>query len=72
MSDYDRSAQKGTLDQRDPVDIAGNDSKYADLEIARADASGSGGLSRPRAESGGLKEGLKKRIGDLRHRHWDE
>lgn len=72
MNDYDKSARKGTLDPRDPVEIAGDDGKYADLEIAQADASGSGGISRPRAESGGLKEGLKKRIGSLRKKHRDE
>jgi len=65
MDDYDRSARKGTLDTRDPVEIAGDDGKYADLEIAQAQASSS---SRPRGSSG-IGSKLKKRIGDLRHHH---
>ena len=72
MSDYDKSTHKDTLDSRDPVQIAGGEPRYADMEIARADASGSGGISRPRAESSGLREGLKKRIGSLKKKHRDE
>lgn len=72
MSDYDKSARKGTLDQRDPVEIAGDDGKYAELEMANAEASGSGGISRPREGSHSLKDGLKRRIGSLKHRHRDE
>ena len=72
MSDYDKAARKGTLDARDPVEIAGGDAPYAEMEIANAEASGSGGISRPR-EGSGLKEGLKKRIGSLKKKaHHEE
>ena len=66
--------ERGPLmrDHDDPVELAGGESKYADMEISRADASGSGGISRPRAESHGLRDGLKKRIGSLKHKHRDE
>lgn len=66
-NDYHRAARKGTLDARDPVAIAGDDGKYAELEIANARASTSDDVKR----TGSLRaagENLKKRIGSLRHR----
>ena len=62
--DYHRAERKGTLDQRDPVEIAGDDGKYADLEFAAAGSSNNG---RARRSSGGVGGSLKKRIGSLRH-----
>lgn len=54
-------------DKRDPVDIAGGESAYVDMEIA--------GMSKD-ADAEGAKRSvagsLKKRIGSLRHRHRDD
>lgn len=73
MRDYDKAERKGTLDARDPVEIAGGDAPYAEMELSKAEASGSGGISRPREGSGGLREGLKKRIGSIKKKaHHEE
>lgn len=68
--DYRERQRKGTLDQRDPVEIAGGEGAYADMEIAGmskdADVGGSNG---PKKSVGGS---LKKRIGSLRHRNKDD
>lgn len=62
--EYHDAERRGTLDSRDPVDIAGDEGKYVDLEVAnmRAKAANTATSS----ESGGLREGLKKRIGSLK------
>ncbi|KAF2858791.1 hypothetical protein K470DRAFT_118919 [Piedraia hortae CBS 480.64] len=70
--DYHQAEQSGKLDQRDPVKIAGDDGKYADMELANA-ASHETSHEAPDASgrSGGLREGIKKRIGSLRRKHND-
>lgn len=60
----DRSNKK---DHRDPVELAGGESKYVDMEFAKTndhDAGGNAGVQR----SGSLRAGLKKRIGSLRRK----
>lgn len=67
MKDYHTAERDGTLDKRDPVAIAGDESKYVDAYYANSkdnDAARMGGIGR----SGSIKEGIKKRIGSLRHR----
>ena len=64
--DFKDGQRKGTLDQRDPVEIAGDDAKYAELEMANASSSDANGRA-----PGSLKTAtgsLKKRFGSLRHR----
>ncbi|KAK5124264.1 hypothetical protein LTR85_001967 [Meristemomyces frigidus] len=63
--DYHKAERKGTLDSRDPVEIAGDEGKYADMEHANSAhaIAYEDGLRR----HGSLKEGLKRRIGSLRH-----
>ncbi|TKA83824.1 hypothetical protein B0A55_00157 [Friedmanniomyces simplex] len=66
--DYHRAERNGTLDTRDPVEIAGNDGKYAELEQANVAKDVDADMKR-----GGSLRGLKNRIGSLRHRkHGDE
>ncbi|KAK0257445.1 hypothetical protein LTR91_019392 [Friedmanniomyces endolithicus] len=66
--DYHRAERKGTLDTRDPVEIAGNDAKYAGLEHANVAKD----VDADNKHGGGLR-GLKNRIGSLTHRkHEDE
>lgn len=73
---YHKAERDGSLDKRDPVDIAGGDRKYVDLEFANAssrDAEIAGGMDSLDGTSG-LKKGIgsiKKRIGSLRHRKND-
>ena len=68
--DYHDAERKGTLDQRDPVEIAGDDGKYVDLEIANSpEASGSGSNVKRHSGIGGS---LKKRIGSLRKKRHDD
>ena len=62
---YHAAKRNGTLDERDPVAIAGNDSKYVDMEIANSKDADVG--SRP-GRSGSLTANLKHRIGSLRHK----
>ncbi|KAK4550367.1 hypothetical protein LTR36_003334 [Oleoguttula mirabilis] len=68
--DFRKAERKGTLDARDPVQIAGSDAKYADMEYAN------NAHAREYEEGlrghGSLKEGLKRRIGSLRHRKNDD
>ncbi|KAK4565481.1 hypothetical protein LTR86_004098 [Recurvomyces mirabilis] len=70
MKDYNRAKARGSLDDRDPVVIAGDDRKYADLEYKnREDGESSAHKSGSMRQVG---EGLKKRIGSLRHKKNDE
>ncbi|EMC95133.1 hypothetical protein BAUCODRAFT_157635 [Baudoinia panamericana UAMH 10762] len=69
MRDYRTAERKGTLDTRDPVEIAGDDGKYVDMEYAayKNDRENEENVQR----SGSLRAAgasLKKRIGSLRHR----
>nr|POF13035.1 hypothetical protein CFP56_10183 [Quercus suber] len=67
MKDYHKAEREGTLDKRDPVVIAGDESKYNDAYYANSrdnDAARMGGIG----PSSSIKEGIKKRIGSLRHR----
>jgi len=64
--DFHKQQRKGTLDSRDPVEIAGSDARYAELEYANVAKD-----AEYDQKSGGLS-GLKKRIGSLRHRNRDE
>jgi hypothetical protein len=57
----DRS--NGKKDRRDPVELAGGESKYVDMEIANTNDHDAG-VQR----SGSLRAGLKKRIGSLRRK----
>lgn len=61
MKDYRDQRRKGTLDQRDPVEIAGDDSKYVDMELSNTTATETGG-KHPHLD------GLKKRIGSMKHK----
>ncbi|KAK3111610.1 hypothetical protein LTR53_012952, partial [Teratosphaeriaceae sp. CCFEE 6253] len=68
MKDYHKAERKGTLDRRDPIAIAGNDAKYAELEHANVAKDADLDMKR----GGSLRhagEGLKKRLGSLRHRN---
>lgn len=51
---------RNSLDQRDPVEIAGGEGRYADLQYA-ADVD-----AHPVKRSGSLRDGIKRRIGSLR------
>ena len=62
MQDYHERERKGKLDQRDPVDIAGDDSKYVDMELANAST------AEPRHKHISLRE----RIGSLKQRNKDD
>ena len=64
MDDRTDRAGKGTASSRDPVEIAGGEGKYADLEIAEM-RNGHGHS----IKSG--KGSLKKRIGHLLHHNDD-
>lgn len=64
MKDYDKLDKGKKLDDRDPVDIAGDDGKYTDLQYSAdtdAHVKRTGSLRR-------AGEGLKKRIGSLRRK----
>ncbi|KAF2766886.1 hypothetical protein EJ03DRAFT_329657 [Teratosphaeria nubilosa] len=71
---YHQAQRDGTLDKRNPVDIAGDDRRYVDLEFANADNSNAeyaGGID---VGQSSLKKGMgsiKKRIGSLRHKKGD-
>ncbi|KAK5108843.1 hypothetical protein LTR62_007733 [Meristemomyces frigidus] len=72
--DYKNAKARGTLDERDPIAIAGDDRKYADLAYKN------GGEQEDKdnqihRSSGSIRhvgEGLKKRIGSLRHKKHDD
>lgn len=66
MSDHDKQKDRKKLDNRDPVEIAGDDSRYADLVMA-ADSDAHTQMNRTSSlrKAG---EGLKKRL-SLRRRH---
>ncbi|KAF2163998.1 hypothetical protein M409DRAFT_68224 [Zasmidium cellare ATCC 36951] len=66
MKDYSKKKENGTLDNRDPVHIAGDDAKYADMQFANSHDTDAGVR-----RSGSLREGLKKRIGSLRKKRAD-
>ena len=68
--DYHRAERKGTLDARDPVEIAGGDRKYAEMEHANRSSAREDDNDMRR--KGSLVGGLKKRIGSLRHRNRDD
>lgn len=75
---YEKAARAGTLDARDPIEIAGGEGPYADLEIAAMEKERGLKSSRTRAvssdgavvrRSGSLRaagESLRRRIGSLR------
>jgi len=63
--DHNKKDRKG-LDTRDPVEIAGGDARYTDLQHA-ADVD-----AHPVQRHGSLKEGLKRRIGSIRKKGLDE
>ncbi|QIW95860.1 hypothetical protein AMS68_001378 [Peltaster fructicola] len=68
--DYHKAERNGTLDTRDPVVIAGGQSRYVDLEHER-EREYSSNVNR----SSSLRlvgEGLKKRIGSLRKKNRDD
>ncbi|WPH01689.1 Hypothetical protein R9X50_00454100 [Acrodontium crateriforme] len=65
---YHEAKRRGTLDKRDPVEIAGGEAAYAALQQANS------GTSETVRRTGSIKavgEGLKKRIGSLRHKKDD-
>jgi len=66
MKDYDKMKDRKQLDERDPIEIAGDDAKYTDLQHA-ADVD-----AHPNRRHGSLKEGLKRRVGSLRKKGLDE
>ena len=63
---YHEAERRGKLDPRDPVEIAGDDGKYVDMELA-AEA-----RANDRDVKGHGFGSLKKRIGSLKHRQRDE
>jgi len=65
MKDYKDAKRRGSLDPRDPVDIAGGNSQYADAEFAQTRDNYKSSESEIH-RSGSLKEGLKKRIGSIK------
>ncbi|KAG9835475.1 hypothetical protein KCU63_g13247, partial [Aureobasidium melanogenum] len=68
MSDYDKMKDSKKLDDRDPVEIAGGESQYANLTMAAdTDAHTMNRTSSLRRAG----EGLKKRL-SLRKRHQDD
>lgn len=60
-----RRSSRRSYDPRDPIHIAGDDARYTDLQHA-ADVD-----AHPVQRSGSLKDGLKRRIGSLRHKRAD-
>lgn len=70
--EYHNAQRKGTLDDRDPVRIAGDDGRYADLEIANTKDNDAGGNLRRGGSLRAVGDGLKKRIGSLRKKHKDD
>ncbi|KAI4730017.1 hypothetical protein E4T49_02247 [Aureobasidium sp. EXF-10728] len=67
MSDYDKMKDRKKLDDRDPVEIAGGESRYADLTMA-ADTDAHINRTSSLRKAG---EGLKKRL-SLRRRKQDD
>jgi hypothetical protein len=67
--DYKERERKGMLDRRDPVEIAGGEGAYADMEIAAAGGSSKDADVGVRKSVGGS---LKKRIGSLRRKNKDD
>ncbi|KAI5366544.1 hypothetical protein Slin14017_G041840 [Septoria linicola] len=61
---FKNAKENGTLDNRDPVTIAGGEAAYADYANTHDADTG-----RNRSDSGGLRAGLKKRIGSLRKKN---
>lgn len=73
MKDYHNAERQGTLDTRDPVEIAGNDGKYVDAEMASYANSRDNDAAVKR--TGSLRaagDSLKKRIGSLRHKNHED
>jgi hypothetical protein len=69
MKDYRQREREGTLDRRDPVEIAGGEGNYADMQIAAA-AKQDGDVEPAVKKSG--HESLRKRIGSLRKKNKDD
>lgn len=67
MSDYDKMKDRKKLDDRDPVEIAGGESRYADLTMA-ADTDAHINRTSSLRKAG---EGLKKRL-SLRRRKQED
>ena len=65
---YHEQERKGLLDSRDPVAIAGNDSKYVDLQNKNMGNEHEPDGVKHSGSMGHAVQGLKKRIGSLRHR----
>lgn len=70
--DYHDAERRGELDPRDPVDIAGGEGRYVDLEVADARANAEATSSDPNMNRGGIRGSLKKRIGSLKKKARDE
>ena len=71
--DYHKAERKGTLDARDPVEIAGGDGKYAEAELAAYGSSRDHDSNVKRKGSiRAAGDSLRNRIGGLRHRNHDE
>lgn len=68
--DYHNAERNGTLDKRDPVDIAGGQERYVDLEHKREREYTSNINRTSSLRAAG--EGLKKRIGSLRRKNKDD
>ena len=67
--EYHAAERKGTLDARDPVEIAGNDGKYAEAEMANY---GNNDTVRRTGSIRAAGDSLKRRIGSMRHRKNDD
>lgn len=68
MSDHNRRKDRKSIDHRDPVEIAGDDAKYTDLQHASdVDAH-----RHNQQRKGSIKDGIKRRIGSIKHKGLDE
>jgi hypothetical protein len=69
MSDYNKQKDRKQLDERDPVEIAGGESRYADL-VTAADTDAHT-HNRTGSSLRKVSDGLKKRL-CVRRRHQDQ
>ena len=70
--DYHDAERRGQLDPRDPVEIAGGEGNYVDMEVATARANAEATSSDANMSRGGIRGSLKKRIGSLKKKARDE
>ena len=64
---YKNRKQNGSLDNRDPIDIAGGEGHYVDAEIAHTNDTDSG-----MRRKGSLRDGLNGEFSVPDHWNWSE